>query len=645
MKSRSITHQAALRLIFSLGLFVVLLGISSYKLYSIALHKSAHIRAENLATFYRTRLMQLDREWDLQARDFKVRLEVTRLLEDQKTSVTNLQAFMTVQGTNRRFQYMLIQNRKGDKVFDFGNELNLNKIPVPSGEESSWYLSNGDGNLYRVFVMPIWLGKAGNGRMAMFYKIDNALLFNLATPDIVLAARNDGISIASSAGQAGLERVKQPTTPKENVEEREIPWSTKDSENTFLRIDAPIKALFTATELTLSASTIPVIDGLILWFTLGFWLIRNARRIKNLGDAVEEFTAQHRPTAMLEEKLHLARGGHIDEISEVACAIEGMAEQIMQREREREVEEAQRRLWSMVFASGNEAILITDRDNHILTVNAAFTHFTGYTEDEIIGKNPRFLSAGREPREFYQAMWRQLEEYGNWSGEIVDKRKDGSIYPKWLNISVARDAAGNVANYVGTFFDITERKKNEERMIAINKELDDFAYIAAHDLKEPLRGIRNYASFLKEDYAGQLAEGAQQYINSIQRLAERLSSLIDSLLAYSRLGSTELAYDLVDVDAIIDAVAEDLSRLWTTEGIELRRNGHLGMVHGDAIRVGEVFQNLISNAAKYNDKPSKWIEVGCDHSSTPPVFYVRDNGIGIPPQHQEKVFSDIQTAA
>ncbi len=177
-----------------------------------------------------------------------------------------------------------------------------------------------------------------------------------------------------------------------------------------------------------------------------------------------------------------------------------------------------------------------------------------------------------------------------------------------------------------------------ERLITLNKELDDFAYIAAHDLKEPLRGIHNYASFLKEDYAGQMDEGAQQYVNNIQRLAERLSSLIDRLLAYSRAGSTELAHTLVDVDTIVDKVAEDLSHLWTKEGIELRRNGRLGTITGDVIRIGEVFQNLISNAAKYNDKPSKWIEVGCDRSSATPVFYIRDNGIGIQPQHHENVF-------
>ena len=186
--------------------------------------------------------------------------------------------------------------------------------------------------------------------------------------------------------------------------------------------------------------------------------------------------------------------------------------------------------------------------------------------------------------------------------------------------------------------ELKEAKRQEARVAAINKSLDEFTYIAAHDLKEPLRGIHNYASFLKEDHAPQLDESGKQYIDSIQRLAERLSTLIDSLMTYSRLGVAELVKAPVDVDAVVDAVAADLDRLWTKEGITLRRIGRLGMVQGDAARIGEVFQNLISNAAKYNDKTERWIEVGCDRSSDQPVFYVRDNGIGIPPQHHENVF-------
>jgi len=186
--------------------------------------------------------------------------------------------------------------------------------------------------------------------------------------------------------------------------------------------------------------------------------------------------------------------------------------------------------------------------------------------------------------------------------------------------------------------ELQEARHQEARVVELNKSLDEFAYIAAHDLKEPLRGIHNYASFLKEEHAAQLDESGRQYLDSIQRLSGRLTTLIDSLLAYSRLGRAELVKAPVDVDAVVDAVAEDLSRLWAKEGVELRRNGRLGTVQGDAARIGEVFQNLFSNAAKYNDKPRKWAEVGCDRSGAQPVFYVRDNGIGIPPQHHENVF-------
>jgi PAS domain S-box-containing protein len=228
--------------------------------------------------------------------------------------------------------------------------------------------------------------------------------------------------------------------------------------------------------------------------------------------------------------------------------------------------------------------------------------------------------------------------------------KDGRV--KYVNEigETYYSADGEPLRSFGIVHDITERKQAEAQIAesmallqATNKALDEFTYIAAHDLKEPLRGIHNYTSFLKEDYGDRLDGEAQQYINSIQRLAERLSALIDRLLAYSRLGSSELARDTVDIDAVVDAVAEDLSRLWMDAahggmGIELRRNGPLGTAQGDATRIGEVFQNLISNAAKYSDKPSKWIEVGCDRSGPVPVFYVRDNGIGIQPHHQETVF-------
>ena len=193
-------------------------------------------------------------------------------------------------------------------------------------------------------------------------------------------------------------------------------------------------------------------------------------------------------------------------------------------------------------------------------------------------------------------------------------------------------------NYIRTTEALGQSKELEARVIAANKELDEFAYIASHDLREPLRGIHNYATFLREDHAEQLSAEAQRYIDRIQHLAERMSELIEHLLAYSRMSHLELVVERVDTDAILDAVAEDLNMLLKDHKVELRRSDHLPVITGDAIRIRQVFQNLIANAVKYNDKPAKWVEVGYDSDSVPPSFYVRDNGIGIAPHHRDAVF-------
>jgi diguanylate cyclase (GGDEF)-like protein/PAS domain S-box-containing protein len=119
------------------------------------------------------------------------------------------------------------------------------------------------------------------------------------------------------------------------------------------------------------------------------------------------------------------------------------------------------RLYANVFEHSGEAILITDSDKRILAVNPSFTHMTGYTLDEIRGKNPNILASGHTSAEIYRAMWTAMDKIGYWQGEIVDRRKDGSHYPKWLSISVVRDVEGNISHYTASFTDITERKQAE----------------------------------------------------------------------------------------------------------------------------------------------------------------------------------------
>jgi PAS domain S-box-containing protein len=128
---------------------------------------------------------------------------------------------------------------------------------------------------------------------------------------------------------------------------------------------------------------------------------------------------------------------------------------------ERKLAEETLRLYANVFEHSGEAILITDSDNRILAVNPAFTRLTGYCIDEIRGENPNILASGQTPVETYCAMWTTLEEADYWQGEVVDRRKDGSHYPKWLSISVVRDVEGNISHYTASFTDITERKLAE----------------------------------------------------------------------------------------------------------------------------------------------------------------------------------------
>jgi diguanylate cyclase (GGDEF)-like protein/PAS domain S-box-containing protein len=141
-------------------------------------------------------------------------------------------------------------------------------------------------------------------------------------------------------------------------------------------------------------------------------------------------------------------------------------------------QEAELRLAERVFAHASEALMVTDQDGIIINVNQAFTQITGYLREEAIGQTPRILKSGRHDVGFYKALWATVAESGHWEGEIWDRRKNGQVYPKWLSITVMRDAAGHVVNYIGSFSDITERKAAQEKI----------QYLAHHD---PLTSLPN----------------------------------------------------------------------------------------------------------------------------------------------------------
>ncbi|BBE50390.1 putative signaling protein [Ferriphaselus amnicola] len=139
---------------------------------------------------------------------------------------------------------------------------------------------------------------------------------------------------------------------------------------------------------------------------------------------------------------------------------------LQQQIEERKRVESQLRIAAIAFET-HEAIMITDANADIIRVNHAFEVITGYSAEEVLGKNPRILSSGQEEAGFYAQMWKHLLENGSWSGEILDKRKNGQIYPKWLTITAVKNRDGETTEFVAIFSDITRRKQAEEEIFSL----------------------------------------------------------------------------------------------------------------------------------------------------------------------------------
>lgn len=145
---------------------------------------------------------------------------------------------------------------------------------------------------------------------------------------------------------------------------------------------------------------------------------------------------------------------------ELALAHRNLAERYSaQRRAENEL-----RLYATVFTSASEGMTITDANSRIVAVNPAFCAISGYDVAEVLGKTPAILNSGRHDKDFYRKMWGDLHAHGQWHGEIWNRRKNGGVYPEWLSIASVHDKDGKIVNYIGVFTDISEQKRNEERI-------------------------------------------------------------------------------------------------------------------------------------------------------------------------------------
>jgi two-component system CheB/CheR fusion protein len=302
------------------------------------------------------------------------------------------------------------------------------------------------------------------------------------------------------------------------------------------------------------------------------------------------------------------------------------------------------------------AIFILDRHGYVKTWNEGAQRIKGYTADEIIGQHfSKFYP--REDVDIHKPEY--LLNRVAASGRLEDEgwriRKDGSRF--WANVVITalRDKNGQIVGYSKITRDITERRDREvelearvrERTAALletnqqlartNAELEQFAYVASHDLQEPLRMVSTYLQFVEKRAKDGLDAETRRFIDFAIEGAVRLRSLVGDLLAFSRVGDGLASGDKVDVNTIVAEAKTNLKSVIEENGATISV-GDLPSLNVDHSQMVQVFQNLISNAIKYRSDALPQIQIKAEETENEWVFSVQDNGIGIDPEYHEKIF-------
>jgi PAS domain S-box-containing protein len=330
-----------------------------------------------------------------------------------------------------------------------------------------------------------------------------------------------------------------------------------------------------------------------------------------------------------------------DEIGELSRAFDRMTADLKTTTVSRDELARERDFSDTVINSLPGVFYLFDQAGHFVRWNRNIERVTEYSAEEVSKMTPMDFFSPDEQQFVAERIEHAFRE-GEASVEADFLTKSGRSVPFYF--TGVRIKLGDKYLLTGVGIDVTERKRAEEHLKAAlaelersNKELEQFAYVASHDLQEPLRMVSSYTQLLAERYEGQLDEKADKYIGYAVDGAVRMQQLINDLLTYSRVSTRGRTFEVADSHALLGAAIRNLAVV-IEDSQAVIFTDELPEVHGDPAQLVQLFQNLLSNAIKFRGGDLPQVHVSTRDAGSEWVFSVRDNGIGMDPQYAERIF-------
>jgi PAS domain S-box-containing protein len=311
--------------------------------------------------------------------------------------------------------------------------------------------------------------------------------------------------------------------------------------------------------------------------------------------------------------------------------------------------EDQVRLQALALESTENAIVITDPQGCINWVNPAFTHLTGYTREETIGENSRILKSGKQEAQFYQTLWKTISSGGVWRGEIINRRKDGSLYNEEMTITPMVQTDGTIPHYIAVKQDISDRKQAEETLrlaheqaVESNRLKTQLLANVSQDMRTPLSAITGFIEMLQANVYGEVAPDQVPVILEIQDSAHELLLFVNNLIGQAQFetGKIILNPQLFLPQELVEACQASLG--FTARKKELQLQFAIDLpgdrpIFGDPYWLRQILLNLVSNALKYTRRGLVKIHIFCPDAQHWAIEVI-DTGMGIPRDVQEAIF-------